>query len=103
MSFRKYGIPSSSGKHFSLPTEDIEGDCFTACRTLLGRIWELNAQTFEAIAQLRKGLELSADTYFTVHIRRGDKNSEADTFSIHEYMRLAETRAKLANAQHVSL
>ena len=90
MFFRRFGTRISSGNILAFQRRTLREIATKRAGLSLGRIWKFNDETSEAIAELRKGLALSADNYFTVQIRRGDKKSEADTFALHEYIRLAK-------------
>jgi Alpha-(1,6)-fucosyltransferase N- and catalytic domains len=75
---------------FRVPAHSIDGDCFTACQAILDKTWRFNAQTTKFVASRRESLGLANRAYFTVHVRRGDKSSEAKPINVCDYMRKAE-------------
>jgi hypothetical protein len=78
-------------REFQLPAlGKYDIDCLTACQALLDRAWKFNARTNASVQAIREGLGLVDGTYFTLHIRRGDKRHEAKPTEVSEYMAKVE-------------
>ena len=78
--------PAFTNQVFDLPQIGVSGDAYALCRLLMPMIWRLNRRSSEAVSQMQGTLLLSPDQYKSMHIRRGDKISEAKPVEIHKYM-----------------
>ena len=73
------------GKRFFMGP-DFDIDSYTACRTILLAIWRLNSTIQYAVTRIESEGIAGNAPYCTIHIRRGDKVSEAAHVPIHKYM-----------------
>ncbi len=72
-------------QEFSLPDQGIHGTTFVACQLLFRRIWQLSPRSLDAVEQEKRRLGLS-EPYIAIHVRRGDKASEAPPVALEQYM-----------------
>jgi hypothetical protein len=83
-------------RNFQLPTLGIrDADCLTACQALLDGVWKFNGRTCASVQAMRKDLGLTDGTYFTLHVRRGDKWHEAKPINLREYIAKADAVNRL--------
>jgi hypothetical protein len=69
-----------------LPKENFKGSLKSCFKHCVDRIYQFNKTTLKDINHLIKSLNIPTK-YIGVHIRLGDKSTEANIFSVHEYLR----------------
>ena len=92
--FRSYDMTS---KHFYIPELGIDGDLQTACSILVNFTWKYNSSIHEKVDRLINSIDLPEE-YIGMHIRRGDKQIEFNSFDIDEYIKKAESISSIRNA-----
>jgi hypothetical protein len=85
---------SREERHFYIPELGIDGDLQEACGVLINLTWRYNEATQAVIDCMTVDLHLP-DHYIGLHIRRGDKSTEARLFNIQEYVEKAKSLSNL--------
>ena len=88
---------AKSGRTYSIPQLGIDGDVRQACRTLVGLTWRFNPETRRKVDQLIARLGLPAG-YAGIHVRSGDKTSEAPPVPPETYLDLAAPKTLARSA-----
>jgi hypothetical protein len=80
-----------------IPELGINCDFQTACSFLVDFTWKYNSAIDQKINNLIQSLNLPNE-YIGIHIRRGDKKIEFNSFGIDEYLKKAELITNVRNA-----
>lgn len=88
---------AKSGRHYEIPELGINGDVRHACQVLLGLTWRFNPETSNSVSGIISGVGLPSE-YVGIHIRSGEKFTEATPFGVESYVRKVEENSAL---QHV--
>ena len=88
---------AKSGRHYHIPELGINGDVRHACQALLGLTWRFNEATSTRVSSMIAQVGLPRE-YIGVHIRSGEKFTEATPFGVESYVRKLEENSQL---QHV--
>lgn len=83
-------------RHYYIPELGIDGDLNSACRVLEKMTWHYNQETQTIIEKQIKNIALP-ENYVGIHVRRGDKSSEADFINLYNYIKLIEMRTEIRN------
>lgn len=81
-------------EHFSLPELGLEGSLAENCRKISHEIWRYNEGTQKRV---EKNISLlnTQNAYLSLHIRRGDKNTEISDVPVSKYMKKANELADI--------
>lgn len=87
----------SPEKRYFIPELDIDGDLRHASKKIIEMIWNYRPDIKEEIEFFKKKLILP-NSYIGLHIRGGDKGTEANLICGSEYIKKAEEVSSLRNA-----
>ena len=71
-------------KTYEFPELSVKGDISELCKVMAKVAWTFNQHSEKVIEELIKSIDLP-ENYYSLHVRRGDKISEAQIFPIDKY------------------
>ena len=84
-------------EHFEIPEFGFSGGLRELCRELVKITYVFNDEVSNEIKSFHRSLTLP-ERYISIHIRRGDKDTERDLLPVSSYMKEANQRTEIRNA-----